>query len=95
MRIFFYFVKICRDAITVSLANCGTSIFAGFVVFSYIGYLAHVTGQDVDKVVQAGQGLAFVVYPFAMTTIKGAPFWSCLFFIMMLVLGLDSTVEKE
>lgn len=38
----------------VSLANCGTSIFSGFVVFSYIGYLSEVTGQSIDKVVQEG-----------------------------------------
>lgn len=62
-------------------------------MFAYIGYLSKVTGLEIDKVVQAGQGLAFVVYPFAVTTIKGAPFWSILFFLMMLVLGLDSSVR--
>ncbi len=84
--------NILRDAVIVSLGNCGTSIFAGFVVFAYIGYLSKITGQQIENVVQAGQGLAFVVYPFAVTTIKGAPFWSFLFFFMMLILGLDSTV---
>lgn len=69
-----------------------TAIFAGFVVFSYIGYLAHVTQQDVDQVVSSGSGLAFIVFPFAVTQMPGTVFWAILFFIMMLTLGLDSQV---
>lgn len=84
--------KIRRDAILIPLANCCTSFFAGFIIFSYMGYLSHITHQDINDIIQAGQGLAFVVYPYAVTTIKGAPFWSCLFFMMMLLLGVDSTM---
>lgn len=84
-----------RDAIIVSLSNCLTSVFAGFVVFSYIGYLAYNSGQEIDQVVQPGEGLSFIVYPYAVTTIKGAPFWSIMFFIMMLLLGLDTMVRKS
>ncbi|CAF0889150.1 unnamed protein product [Brachionus calyciflorus] len=86
--------NIMRDAIIVSLSNCLTSVFAGFVIFSYMGYLSHVTGQSIDQVVQAGQGLAFIVYPYAVTTIPPAPLWSILFFIMMIVLGLDTMMTS-
>lgn len=50
-----------------------------------MGYLTTITGQNIDDIVRAGQGLAYVVYPFAVTTLKWAPVWSILFFIMMLV----------
>ncbi len=85
--------NILRDSIFVSISSSLTGVYAGFVVFAFIGYLSHTTGQSIDKIIQAGQGLSFVVYPYAVTTIKGAPFWSILFFFMMLVLGLDTMVS--
>lgn len=57
--------NIQRTAIIVPVVNCLTSFFAGFVIFAYMGYLSHITGQDIDNIIEAGQGLAFVVYPFA------------------------------
>ncbi len=45
----------------VLFANAGTSIFSGFVVFSIIGYLAHELEVPVEKVVNEGVGLAFMV----------------------------------
>ena len=58
-----------------------------------MGYLEKSTGQRIEDVVQAGQGLAYVVFPFAVTTIPGAPFFAILFFLMMLVLGMDTMVK--
>ena len=69
----------------MSLSNCLTSVFAGFVIFSYMGSLAFYTNQSMSTILQAGQGLAYVVYPFAVTTLKGSKFWAFLFFLMMLV----------
>ena len=33
------------------------------MVFSILGYMAHVTHQDVSDIVAPGSGLAFIVYP--------------------------------
>ena len=76
-------IKINRDAISIPLANCLTSFFAGFVIFAYMGYLSNITGQDIEKIIEAGQGLAFVVYPYAITTLAGAPIWAISFFFML------------
>ena len=45
-----------------------------------------------DKVVQSGQGLVYVVYPFAATTLAAPPVWAIMFFVMMLALGMGTMV---
>ena len=54
-----YFLKITknfnRDSIFVPILNCSTSIFAGFVVFSVLGFMAHKTGLPVSSVATGGE----------------------------------------
>ena len=49
------FIIVCRDAMMLPLLNCGTSVLAGLVVFSILGFLAQETGRDVSEVVTQGQ----------------------------------------
>ncbi|XP_063374943.1 sodium- and chloride-dependent glycine transporter 1-like [Cydia amplana] len=79
-----------KDSLIVAASNILTSFFAGLVIFSVIGFLAHELDVEVDKVVDQGAGLAFIVYPEVVTRLPAAPLWSILFFLMLLTLGLDS-----
>ncbi|XP_037093041.1 sodium-dependent dopamine transporter-like [Pollicipes pollicipes] len=83
--------NVYKDAIITSLINCGTSFVAGFVIFSVLGYMSHISGKPIDKVAQEGPGLVFVVYPQAIATMPCATLWAILFFMMLLTLGLDSS----
>jgi NSS family neurotransmitter:Na+ symporter len=82
------------NAWVVSFANCVTSFFAGFAVFSVLGYLAFTTNQPVEKVVGAGPGLAFVTYPTAIAKLPGGvvvqSIFGIMFFLMLVTLGIDS-----
>ncbi|KAK5871465.1 hypothetical protein PBY51_004347 [Eleginops maclovinus] len=88
--------NILRDALIVALTNSLTSILAGFVIFSAIGYMAHIHNLPVDNIATDGPGLVFVVYPEVLSTMPVCQLWAPLFFFMLLCLGLDSqfaTVE--
>lgn len=53
-----------------------------------------MTGLPMELVVQEGPGLVYVVYPYAATKLAAPPVWSCMFFIMMLCLGMGTMVFK-
>uniref|UniRef100_F6XTN6 Transporter n=1 Tax=Ciona intestinalis TaxID=7719 RepID=F6XTN6_CIOIN len=85
-----------RDAFITSVVNCLTSFMAGFVVFSVLGYMAHLLNKtDIEEVTTpdspTGVGLLFVVYGQALTTFSGSVFFSIIFFLMIITLGLDSS----
>ncbi|XP_031574793.1 sodium- and chloride-dependent GABA transporter 1-like [Actinia tenebrosa] len=79
-----------RDTLIVSLINCATSVFSGFVIFSMMGFMAHELGLEVKDVVKSGPGLAFIAYPEGIKKMPGSPFWAFIFFFMLFNLGLDS-----
>ncbi len=78
-----------NNAFITSFANCGTSFFAGFVVFSVIGFLTLTMGSLPEKM--DGPGLAFITYPTAISNLPALQVMVGIFFFMMLLtLGIDS-----
>lgn len=82
---------VVNNGFITGLANCGTSFFAGFAVFSVLGYMAKQLDVATTDVVSSGLGLAFVTFPKAISLLPaGAVAIGIIFFIMLLTLGIDS-----
>uniref|UniRef100_A0A8C9SM03 Transporter n=1 Tax=Scleropages formosus TaxID=113540 RepID=A0A8C9SM03_SCLFO len=81
-----------RDALLTSVVNCVTSFFSGFAIFSVLGYLAFKHGAKIEDVATEGPGLVFIIYPEAIATLPGSTLWAIIFFIMLLTLGIDSSM---
>uniref|UniRef100_A0A8D2LEU0 Transporter n=2 Tax=Varanus komodoensis TaxID=61221 RepID=A0A8D2LEU0_VARKO len=81
-----------RDALMTSTINCVTSFISGFAIFSILGYMAHEYKVSIQEVATEGPGLVFILYPEAISTLNGATFWAVVFFIMLLTLGIDSSM---
>ncbi|XP_050717625.1 sodium-dependent dopamine transporter-like isoform X2 [Eriocheir sinensis] len=79
-----------RDCLITSVVNAFTSFYSGLVIFTYLGYMAFKQKTEISEVAIDGPGLVFQVYPEAVATLPGSQVWSCLFFLMLIALGLDS-----
>lgn len=82
--------NILRDSLIVAIGDSLTCVLGGFVIFSFLGYMAGQLQVSVDKVVKDGAGLAFIVYPEAVSSLPPSTLWAILFFLMLITLGLDS-----
>jgi NSS family neurotransmitter:Na+ symporter len=83
-----------NNAFMVSLADTGTAFFAGFSVFSILGYLAMALNTTVPTVTKSGFGLAFITYPTAVNFLPLAPLFGVLFNLLLLTLAIDSAFSQ-
>ena len=63
--------NITKNALLTGFINSGYSIFAGFAVFSVLGFMATSQQQPISEVVKESIGLAFVAYPKAVSIMPG------------------------
>ncbi|KAL5020081.1 hypothetical protein ScPMuIL_002973 [Solemya velum] len=81
-----------KDAVLVSVLDCLTSIFAGLVIFSIVGYMAEELQEPIETVAREGAGLAFILYPELVTKLPISQLWSMLFFAMLVTLGIGTQI---
>ncbi|XP_035238307.1 sodium- and chloride-dependent GABA transporter 2-like isoform X2 [Anguilla anguilla] len=79
-----------KDCVYLCLLNSATSFVAGFAIFSVLGFMAKQQGVDISGVAESGPGLAFIAYPQAVAMMPLPQLWAVCFFVMVILLGLDS-----
>ncbi|CRL04725.1 CLUMA_CG017785, isoform A [Clunio marinus] len=82
--------NVLHDVVAVSSVNFLTSMLVGIFSFATIGNIAYEQNLPINKVIEDGPGLIFIVYPQALARMPAPQLWSVLFFFMLLCLGLNS-----
>lgn len=70
--------------------NLLTSVFAATTLFAFVGHASMTSGVPIAEMSIKGFELAFVAYPAIIASMPFPQFWSLLFFIMLVVVGLSS-----
>ncbi|RNA05089.1 sodium-dependent noradrenaline transporter [Brachionus plicatilis] len=83
--------NIYKDAIITVIINYLSSLVSGAVIFMYLGYMSQVSNKSIQEVAKEGSSLVFIVYPEAISILPVPQFWSVIFFLMLITLGLDSS----
>jgi len=84
-----------NNAAIITLADFTTSFVAGLAVFATLGAMAFVTRQagmpvEVENVAKGGPSLAFVAFPYALAQLPYSAWFSFVFFMALVTLGIDS-----
>lgn len=85
---------IVGNALATCVLNCLYSFITGFAVFGTIGFMAKTKGVPFAEAIDAGPGLAFVVYPEAINQLPaGNRVFGALFFLVLIVAGISSMIS--
>jgi neurotransmitter:Na+ symporter, NSS family len=85
--------NIFKNSLIVGFSNSFYEVFAGFGVFSILGYMAMKQDIGIGEVVKSGIGLAFVAYPTAISMLPFGRLFGVLFFFLLLIAGISSSIS--
>ncbi len=82
-----------KNAVLTSIMDSMFAIVAGLGVFAVLGFMANAKGLPISKIVSESIGLAFVVYPKALSIMPGGNFFGVIFFLSLVVAGISSSIS--
>jgi NSS family neurotransmitter:Na+ symporter len=85
--------NVFRNSLIVGFSNSTYEVFAGFGVFSVLGYMALKQGVPIQDVVDQSLGLAFVAYPKAISLLPMGKLFGVLFFTLLTIAGVSSAIS--
>lgn len=80
------------DSIIIISLDIAFSLFSGLVVFSLLGNLSSITGNDIDDIIEPGINLAFIVTPTMTARFPQPKFFTSLFFIVIALIGYTNMI---
>ena len=60
------------------------------VLFSFLGHISETLGISIDDIQIEGIQLAFVAYPAMLSMLPGSNIWAVIFFLMLIIIGIDT-----
>lgn len=91
-----YFSKntpLVKTAVQVSVLDTLVAILSGIVIFPAAFALTANSGTIVDELVAGGPGLLFITLPELFNQMPGSMIWSTLFFCLLALAALTSTIS--
>lgn len=85
--------NITKSALITAGINSSYSLFAGFGVFSILGFMAVSQDKSIADVVSQSIGLAFVAYPKAVSMMPAGNLFGAVFFLCLVVAGFSSSIS--
>jgi len=65
-------------------------MYAALTIFSFLGHISVVKDIKIEEIAKSGPDLLFVAFPGLLNQIGGTHFFSFVFFVMCICLGVDS-----
>jgi NSS family neurotransmitter:Na+ symporter len=85
--------NVLKNSLIIGFSNSTYEVFAGFGVFSVLGYMALKQNKEIQEVVAESLGLAFVAYPQAISLLPFGTVFGVLFFLLLTIAGISSAIS--
>jgi NSS family neurotransmitter:Na+ symporter len=84
--------NIVRNAFIIGISDSLTALIAGLAVFGCLGYLSTDAGggKPISEWMDSSLGIVFIAYPTLISLIPFGKFLGAVFFVMLLLLAIDS-----